>query len=127
MVRRAGALPAGERLRHAGEIQSVFENASRMERRTFVALWRPGQPRRRAGFAVSRQVRRAVDRNRVRRRLREAYRHRKAEFPSDLSLVFIGRPQALTSAFAEIDGDMAAASRLLTRRTAGPAGESQGG
>ena len=126
MARRAGALPAGERLRHAGEIQSVFENASRMERRTFVALWRSGQARRRAGFAVSRQVRRAVDRNRVRRRLREAYRQRKVDFPGDLSLVFIGRPQALTSPFAEIDGDMAAASRLLTRRV-GAAGDSQAG
>ena len=116
MARRAGALPAAERLRHAGEIQSVFENASRMERRTFVALWRSGQARRRAGFAVSRQVRRAVDRNRVKRRLREAYRHRKADFPADLSLVFIGRPQALKSTFSEIEGDMATASRVLTRR-----------
>ena len=97
-----------------------------MERRTFVALWRAGQARRRAGFAVSRQVRHAVDRNRVRRRLREAYRQRKAEFPTDLSLVFIGRPQALRSPFTEIDGDMAAAGRFLTRRAASAA-ESQAG
>ena len=87
-----------------------------MERRTFVALWRSGQARRRAGFAVSRQVRHAVDRNRVKRRLREAYRHRKADFPPDLSLVFIGRPQTLKSTVAEIEGDMAAASRVLARR-----------
>ncbi len=125
-MRGAEALPAGERLRHAGEIQVVFEKASRMERRTFVALWRPGQARRRAGFAVSRQIRRAVDRNRVRRRLREAYRHRKTEFPPDLSLVFIGRPEALTGSFAQIDADMAAASRLLMRR-AESAGDLQAG
>ena len=37
-------------------------------------LWREGVDARRVGFAVSRQVRSAVERNRVRRRLREAYR-----------------------------------------------------
>ncbi len=41
---------------------------------------------------MSRQLRGAVERNRARRRLREAYRRQREALPPDMSVVFVGRP-----------------------------------
>lgn len=51
------------------------------------------------GFAVSRQLKSAVERNRVRRRLREAFRAARAAGPGRADLVVIGRPAALHEPF----------------------------
>lgn len=88
------ALPRETRLRGAGEFQAVFERGKRVERPAFVALWIPTPGTRKAGFTVSRQVRGAVNRNRARRRLREAFRRQRAALPPDMSVVFVGRPLA---------------------------------
>jgi ribonuclease P protein component len=62
-------------------------------------LWREATEPTRVGFAVSRQLRHAVERNRVRRRLREAYRATRAAAPARAALVVIGRPAALQAPF----------------------------
>jgi ribonuclease P protein component len=116
----AQALPRAERLRQAAEIQQVFQRGSRIERRAFLALWRPVEGPRKIGFAVSRQVRSAVDRNRVRRRVREAYRRHRAAFPTDLAVVFIGRPGARTAPFDELLEDMIGTAGILKQRNAAP-------
>ena len=51
-------------------------------------------------FTVSRQIRGAVKRNRARRRLREAYRHRTVSNLPDISTILIARPPVLTTTFA---------------------------
>ena len=58
------------------------------------------------GFAVSRQLRNAVQRNRARRRLREAFRSVRAAAPASAALVIIGRPAALTASFEALQGQM---------------------
>jgi len=60
-----------------------------------IVLWRETTEPRRAGFAVSRQIHGAVQRNRARRRLREAYRATRDAAPTHTALVIIGRPGAL--------------------------------
>ena len=95
-------LSRAERLRSAGEFQAVFERGKRLERPAFVVLWSSTPRKRKAGFTVSRQIRGAVSRNRARRRLREAYRGRTVANPDDISMVFVARPPALTSAFAKL-------------------------
>ena len=62
-------------------------------------LWREADEPTRVGFAVSRQLRSAVERNRARRRLREAFRASRAAAPARAALVVIGRPAALTTPF----------------------------
>jgi ribonuclease P protein component len=118
----AQTLPRAARLRRAAEIQRVFEHGSRVERKAFVLLWRPDPGGRRAGFAVSRKVGGAAQRNRVRRRLREAYRRQTTAFPGDVMLVFVGRPAAGAAAFTELLSDMGQAGMLVEQRLERPAG-----
>ena len=96
----AGRLPRRERLTSNSEFQTLFRHGQRIDRPLMVVLWRQtdSDPARRAGFTVSRQVRGAVARNRVKRRLREAYRATRDAAPLRASLVVIGRPAMLQRA-----------------------------
>ena len=107
-------LPRGERLRRSAEFQAVFQQGSRLERPSFVALWRRGTARR-VGFAVSRQLRGAVQRNRARRRVREAYRQVRALIAGDIELVVVARPSAATRPFPELVADMRRLAEGLAR------------
>jgi ribonuclease P protein component len=84
-----------------------------------IVLWREATQPTRVGFAVSRQLRHAVERNRVRRRLREAYRATRAAAPVQVTLVVIGRPAALRAPFEAVVGQLRSAlSAIPGARTA---------
>ncbi len=110
------ALPREARLRGAGEFQAVFERGKRVERPAFVALWIPTPGRRKAGFTVSRQVRGAVQRNRARRRLREAFRRLGAALPPDISVVFVARPLVQSVSFEVLGQSLSDVLTLLRRQ-----------
>lgn len=74
-----------------------------------IVLWRESAGPRRAGFAVSRQVRTAVRRNRARRRLREAYRAVRGAAPVNVALVIIGKAGALREPFGALAEQLRAA------------------
>jgi ribonuclease P protein component len=76
-------------------------------------LWRPSAGPRRAGFAVGRQIRGAVRRNRARRRLREAYRAARDIAPTNVDLVVIGRGPALTASLTTLVNEMREAFRAM--------------
>jgi ribonuclease P protein component len=80
-----------------------------------VVLWRRAESEspRRVGFTVSRQVRGAVARNRVKRRLREAYRGSRGAAPERISLVVIGRPALLKAPMTAVIGAMIGAFRSI--------------
>jgi len=107
-------LPRGERLRRAVEFQAVFQHGSRLERPSFVALWRRAQTRR-VGFAVSRQLRGAAHRNRARRRIREAYRQVRALIAADIEMVVVARASAATRPFPDLVEDMRRLAETLAR------------
>ena len=58
----------------------------------------------RFGFSVSRRVGKAVVRNRVRRRMREVVRLRRARIAPGWDLVFIARPPIVRADYQEIEG-----------------------
>jgi len=89
-----------------------------------IVLWRAHDSSRRAGFAVARQIRGAVQRNRARRRLREAYRAARDVAPTGVDLVVIGRSAALTVAHTTLIEEMRAAFRTIAA-TAERAGEAR--
>lgn len=115
------SLPRGERLRQATAFQAVFQHGRRHERPSFVALWRPAESRR-VGFAVSRQLRGAVKRNRARRRLRAAYRQVRAQMAGAVELVVVARASAATRPFTELVEDMRRLAEALTEHPRTAAG-----
>jgi ribonuclease P protein component len=80
----------------SADFQALFQRGRRIDRPALIVLWRDAGEPTRAGFAVSRQLKTAVQRNRARRRLREAYRASRDAAPLHAALVVVGRPAALT-------------------------------
>ncbi len=69
-------------------------------------LARPGQEGARLGLTVPRAVGPAVVRNRIKRRMREAFRLHRAEFGLEWDIVINPRRAAIDAAFAEIEKAM---------------------
>ncbi len=120
--RLAGSFPRRERLTGGADFQALFRSGKRIDRPLMVVLWRPDDPRgmRRAGFTVSRQVRGAVARNRVKRRLREAYRATRGEAPTAVAVVIIGRPGASSAPMTTLIGEMRGALGTIPGERAAP-------
>jgi ribonuclease P protein component len=93
----------------SADFQALFQRGKRIDRPSMIVLWRETAGSRRAGFAVSRHVRRAVDRNRARRRLRAAYRAARAAAPANAALVIIAKPPVLHEPFKTLTDEMRAA------------------
>jgi ribonuclease P protein component len=122
-----------ERLRHRREFRAAATGL-RASASAFVVQARrrddEGPPR--VGFTVSKQVGNAVERNRVRRRLREIVRlssaaAAEAERSSALhcghDYVLVGKRGALTASFADLQQEFAAAlTRIHQSRRAGTGG-----
>jgi ribonuclease P protein component len=104
--RLTGLLSRHERLTSRADFQALFQQGKRIDRPSLIVLWRASGGPRRAGFAVSRTVRGAVQRNRVKRRLREAYRVSQDAAPPSVELVVVGRPVVLRAAFTAVLRDM---------------------
>jgi ribonuclease P protein component len=96
----------------SADFQALFQRGRRIDRPALIVLWRETAEPTRAGFAVSRQIKNAVQRNRARRRLREAYRLAREAAPARAALVIVGRPAALSEPFvaltAQLRGALAA-------------------
>jgi ribonuclease P protein component len=63
----------------------------------------------RFGITASARVGNAVARNRVKRLLREVFRHHRAALPSPMDLVVIAKPGADTLTYAEVASEFARA------------------
>jgi ribonuclease P protein component len=71
----------------------------------------------RVGFTVTKKIGDAVERNRIRRRLKEALRRAGAVAPSpDHDYVLMARREALTRPFAELIADIERAFAQMSRR-----------
>ena len=115
-VRLTGRFPRHERLTRAADFQTLFQQGTRIEQPSLVLLWRRGGAGRRVGFAVSRQVRGSAKRNRVRRRLREAYRSSRAAAPPEVEMVMVGRPGALAAPFEKLVSEVQGALTSISER-----------
>jgi ribonuclease P protein component len=126
--------PAWGRLRRRAEFQRV----SRGRRAQVDTITLQAQPRAaaetaaagpRVGFTVTRKVGDAVERNRIRRRLKEALRTAQTIAPaSNCDYVLVARPEALTRRFTALVADIERAFVKVGRdRPAGAANQRRSG
>jgi ribonuclease P protein component len=95
--------PKSVRLRRRREFLRVQDAGRKVSVDPLLALALPNPAGvTRLGVTVSSKVGNAVVRVRIRRRLRELFRKRRAEFPSGVDLVLIGRSSAATMEFAAL-------------------------
>ena len=113
MRRRADFLAAASGLKvHAGAF-------------VLQALQRKDEGPPRVGFTVSKKVGNAVERNRVRRRLREIVRLSPLPLMSGHDYVLVGRRAALTLPFAKMAEEFEGALNRVQKRRAAPMTGSQ--
>lgn len=96
-------LPKTERLRRAKDF-ALLSQKGRVIYSPFYALrLRPSQEPTKVGFVTSTKVfKTAVKRNRAKRRMREALRALKAEWPKSVDLLFILKYEVLEATFEDL-------------------------
>lgn len=99
--------PKSVRLLRRSDFQRVYDTGRRFNSPFFTAFSAAGTgPGPRVGFTTSRALGKAVRRNRLRRRLREAVRQRFGELGACLDVVFNPRSAVYKAAFREIEAEV---------------------
>jgi len=112
--------PKQARLLKPGEFGKVFKSRNiRSSDAAFVFLAIPNQQEHpRLGFAIAKKsTRRAVDRNRLKRLVRESFRQHKLKLP-DCDIVVMAKPQAKTMNNAELFQSIARHWHYLSKKCA---------
>lgn len=105
---RQFCLPRAARLLKPGDFAALRGNSKRISVRHFLAEFSAtAQPTCRLGQAVSRRVsKRAVDRNRIKRLVRESYRHARGDLPP-VDILLIARSSAVQQTNSMLREDLA--------------------
>lgn len=114
------------RLSRSAEFDRVFRQGRSISNRVLVLYAFPraeeGEPR--LGLSVSKRVGGAVDRNLVKRLLREAFALESSGLPDGVDIVVVARPEARVVAERDgLDGIRVALSELIARARERAAGE----
>ena len=107
------ALERTELMRNSSQFREVFEKG-KVVRGKYVTVFFKGGQARKIGFALKRDLRGAVKRNRVKRRLKEIYRKEKRRIDPRVELVLVADKRTEGLDYHSLRGDL-----LETLRGAG--------
>ena len=105
-------LPRRWRVRERREYVSLQQEGRRRSTPHFVVVWRLRPEGTRLGITVSRRVGGAVQRNHVKRRVREWFRHSRVRIQPAQDLVIIAKPGAAELSGAEIAAELTKPLRI---------------
>jgi ribonuclease P protein component len=108
------------RLRRRVEISRVQRRGRRWRGKLLTVVWLAGDATgARLALAVSRKVGNAVRRNKVKRRVREVFRHAASGLPRGTDLLVIATPAASAASFAELSHELTDAFSSIARSVGG--------
>lgn len=99
-----------ETLKKNKEFSYVYRRGKTVGKRYFTLVYAKSRYGGiRAGFSVSKKVGNSVERNRVRRRLKEAVRNILPRTAGNYGIVLVARPQAKTAVFSALEKEILSA------------------
>jgi ribonuclease P protein component len=107
----AQAHPRSSRVRSRRDFLRIQAQGQKVQTRHLIALWTPGPDR--LGITVSSRVGNAVERNQVKRWLREIYRKDRGLLRPGVDLVLIGRSGAPVAGLERLRAEFAQAARKI--------------
>ncbi|WKZ57619.1 MAG: ribonuclease P protein component [Bdellovibrionota bacterium] len=109
-------LPKASRLLRHAEFSNVHDHGKKWATRLLVVYVAPSTLQTsRLGLTVSRKVdKRAVVRNRIKRRIREVFRMHRAMFLGNFDIVVVARQNAATAEYKALKNDILMAWRRLS-------------
>lgn len=111
--------PRSERLRSAGEFSSVY-SGRRVSGSIFIIYYNYTGNGRKAGFTVSKKVSKSsVKRNKIKRRMREVYRHSRCILPEDISIIIRALPQSVGADFNDIETEISLLFKTIAAKKFG--------
>lgn len=101
-------LPLENRLKKEKEFEAVFKGGRTIKgRNVFLRYLINGTDKTKVGFVVSKKVSKlAVERNKIKRRMREVVRLKKKDIKDGLSIIIISLPQIKAAGYKEIKEDL---------------------
>ena len=102
------SFPPAARLRRTADYRRTYKEGSKFVGPLFAAFYRPNEPGEpaRVGYTTPRSMGKAVVRNRIKRRMREAVRLRLAGLTPGWDVVFNPRRSVLDAAFDRLMGEV---------------------
>jgi ribonuclease P protein component len=98
-------LAANEIIHRPQQISAIFQNGRFYRGQWFDIVYAGGSCRQ-VAFTVTKRIRKAVARNRIKRMLREAYRLEKENFRTAAQLVLIGHENILQAHLDDLRGQI---------------------
>ena len=108
-------LPKENRLKKEKEFEAVFKGGRTLKGKSvFLRYLINGTDKTRIGFVVSKKISKlAVERNKVKRRMREIIRLKKKDIKEGLSIVIISLPSIKGTTYQEMEEDL---ENLLSKK-----------
>lgn len=103
-------LPKNYRLKKKTEFSKVYQAGKSVANKYLILFYKPtkGQDKNRIAFAVSKKMGTAVERNRIKRRMREAMRPLLSNIKPNYDLIFIARIKIKGISFDNVEKNMVA-------------------